>query len=267
MPDGHTICLPRVLSISLLDRISVIIKLIRLCFVVFLSRPGPKSSAHSCNHCFLLFIGLGVVFFFLALWGAWLVHKYLQKRKQERAHRLAVYMRRLRPVVAELLRQANELDQASKYSGLDRDAAWAKKYGEALHKLLDANNKLEETNVALVEQELATAQDCILYVIRTIHVVSYRLKEMEPIEQIVELKAELKMEHARAEEAKKHSRETGAADASHGQTSSTSKSQDKAEEKTVHHGEVEHNADGYSVLKIPDKEKEILRDDSGKSKS
>jgi len=178
-----------------------------------------------------------------------------------------VYMRRLRPVVAELLRQANELDQASKYSGLDRDAVWAKKYGDALHKLLDASNKLEETNVALVEQELVTAQDCILYVIRTIHVVSYRLKEMEPIEQIVELKAELKMEHARAEEAKKHSRETRAADASHGQTSSPSKGHAKAEEKPAPHVEAERKADGHSILKIPDKKKEILRDDSGKSKS
>ena len=114
---------------------------------------------------FVVLAGLGVFFFFLALWGAWVLYRFLQQRKRHRAHRLAMYLRRLRPIVAELLRQANELDQASKYSGLDRDAKWTKNYGEALHKLLDANNKLEETNVALVEQELAAAQDCLWSVI------------------------------------------------------------------------------------------------------
>jgi type II secretory pathway component PulM len=219
---------------------------------------------------FFFLLGLGVIFFFVALWGAWVLYRYLQQRKQQRAHRLATYLRRLRPVVAELLRQANELDQASKYSGLDKEPAWVKKYGEALHKLLDANNKLEETNVALVEQELASAQDCLLYVIRTIHVVSYRLKEMEPIEEIVELKAELKLEHERAmreAEAKKHSGDTRAADASHGQTSNASKSQPKVEKVQTHHSDTQHKADGHSVLKIPDKKQEILRDEKGKSKS
>jgi type II secretory pathway component PulM len=219
---------------------------------------------------FFFLLGLGVIFFFVALWGAWVLYRFLQQRKQQRAHRLATYLRRLRPVVAELLRQANELDQASKYSGLDKEPAWAKKYGEALHKLLDANSKLEETNIALVEQELASAQDCLLYMIRTMHVVSYRLKEMEPIEEIVELKAELKLEHERAEReaaSKKHSGDTRAADASHGQTSGASKSQAKPETIKTHPSAAQHNADGHSVLKIPDKKKEILRDEKGKSKS
>lgn len=199
-----------------------------------------------------------------------MLYRYLQQRKQQRAHRLASYLRRLRPVVTELLRQANELDQASKYSGLDKEPAWAKKYGEALHKLLDANSKLEETNVALVEQELASAQDCLLYVIRTIHVVSYRLKEMEPVEEIVELKNELKLEHERAAregERKKHSGDTRAADASHTQTSSASKSPPPVETVGAQHPDTQHNADGHSILKIPDKKQQILRDDKGKSKS
>ena len=217
---------------------------------------------------FLVLICLGVFFFFLALWGAWLLYRFLQQRKRNRAHRLAMYLRRLRPVIAELLRQANELDQASKYSGLDQDARWAKNYGEALHKLIDANNKLEETNVALVEQELASAQDCLLYVIRTIHVVSYRMKEMEPVEQIIELKAQLKMEQAKsaqnASSQKKHVEEPRAADASTGQTKSSSKGQAKAGESKSEHGGIEHKADEHSVLKVNDKKKEILRDDSGK---
>jgi len=217
---------------------------------------------------FFVLIGLGTFFFFLALWGAWLLYRFLQQRKQQRAHRLATYLRRLRPVVAELLRQANELDQASKYSGLDHDAKWSKKYGEALQKLLDANNKLEETNVALVEQELTAAQDCLLYVIRTIHVVSYRLKEMEPVEEHIVLKAEFKMEETRVAHDqsahKDHAGETRAADASAGQTKSSSKTPAKAEETHAPLSGNEHNADGHSVLKVNDKKKEILRDDSGK---
>jgi hypothetical protein len=217
---------------------------------------------------FFALIGLGFFFFFLALWGAWLLYRFLQQRKHQRAHRLATYLRRLKPVVAELLRQANELDQASKYSGLDRDAKWSKKYGEALHKLLDANNKLEETNLALVEQELASAQECLLYVIRTIHVVSYRMKEMEPVEQIIELKAELKMEHERqahdASAQKTHGVETGAADASPGQTKSSSKAQAKGEKAKTDPLSSEQNTDGHSVLKVNNKKKETLRDDVGK---
>jgi hypothetical protein len=220
----------------------------------------------------IFLLGLGVVFFFFALWGAWMLYRYLQQRKKERAHRLATYLRRLRPVVAELLKQVNELDQASKYSGLDRDAVWSKKYQEALHKLLDANNKLEETNVCLVEQELASAQDSLLFVIRTIHVVSYRLKEMEPIEEIVELKAELKREQQKSAhsppEEKKHPQETGAADASYSQTNSPSKGPaQSAKTSQTNHPAIEQKADGHSVLKVPEKKKEIVIDEKRKPKT
>jgi len=201
---------------------------------------------------FLAF-ALGFVFLCLAIWGIWLLYRFIQKRKQQRAHRLATYLRRLRPVIGQLLHQANELDQASKYSGLDRDAKWAKKYGEALNKLLEANTKLEETNVALVEQELALAQDCLLYVIRTIHVVSYRLREMEPVEERIELMAELKMEQARA------------ANASEGGTSSSSNAPAASEGKHSIPFDVHGKADEHQVLKVPEKKQEILRDDSKKN--
>jgi hypothetical protein len=197
-------------------------------------------------------LALGAVLFFLTVWGLWLLYRAIQKRKQERAHRMASYLRRLRPVVGQLLHQANELDQASKYSGLDRDEKWSRKYQDALNKLLEANTKLEETNVALVEQEVSTAQDCLLYVIRTIHVVSYRLKEMEPVEELIEIKTDFKMEQARA------------ANASDGQTSRGSNSPSNVDNGHVIRSDAERKADEHSVLKTPEKRKEVLRDDSAR---
>ncbi|MBS1989038.1 MAG: hypothetical protein JSS83_00900 [Cyanobacteria bacterium SZAS LIN-3] len=194
---------------------------------------------------FFAVLALGAVFFFLTVWGLWLIYRAIQKRRQEHAHRLASYLRRLRPVVGQLLHQANELDQASKYSGLDRDAKWSRKYQDALNKLLEANTKLEETNVALVEQDVSSAQDCLLYVIRTIHVVSYRLKEMEPVEELIEIKAEFKMEQARA------------ANASEGQTSRGSTSSANVDGSHVIRTDSERKADEHSVLKTPEKRKEI----------
>jgi len=217
---------------------------------------------------FFVFFGLMLLLFFLGLWGIWLLYSFLQKRKQKRAHRLAAYLSRLKPVVAELLHQANELDQASKYSGLDRDARWSKKYGDALNKLLEANAKLEETNLALVEQDLGTAQDCLLYVIRTIHVVTYRLKEMEPVEEIIELKVELQLEHERqlhaTESSQNHSRDARAANASSGQTKTSSKDAQAFVNDQTKSASINQNAHEKPVLKVNDKEKEILRDDSGK---
>jgi len=198
-----------------------------------------------------LFFGFGLLC--LTVWAIWYIYRLVQKRRQQRAHRLATYLRRLKPVVGQLLHQANELDQASKYSGLDRDVQWARKYGDALNKLLEANTKLEETNIALVEQELGAAQDCLLYVIRTIHVVSYRLREMEPVEERIELKAELKMEQARA------------ANASAEETSrnSTSHSGDGATKS--HIIDISKKPDEHSVLKAQEQKGKKLHDDSAKN--
>jgi hypothetical protein len=88
---------------------------------------------------------------------------------------------------------------------------------------------------------------------------------MEPVEQIVELKAELKMEHERAAHEsstqKKAAGETRAADASAGQTKSSSKAPAHLEEsKTIHIGDV-RKSDEQPIVRANDKKKEILRDD------
>ena len=198
-----------------------------------------------------LIFGFGL--FCLTAWAVWYFYRLVQKRRQQRAHRLATYLRRLQPVVGQLLHQANELDQASKYSGLDRDAQWTKKYGDALNKLLEANTKLEETNIALVEQELGAAQDCLLYVIRTIHIVSYRLREMEPVVERIELKAELKMEQTRA----------AYASAEETSLSSTSHPGDGANK--AHVIDINKKADEHSVLKMPEQKGKKSQDDSAKN--
>ena len=198
------------------------------------------------------FLALGLFFFFFWLWVAWSIYRWFQKRKQQRAHRLATYLRRLHPVVAELLHQVNELDQASKYSGLDQDARWAKKYQDALHKLLDASNRLEETNAALREQELVVAQEHLLYVIRTVHIVSYRMREMQPIEEIIELKAELKREQAK-EAQMHHDEKPRAANANPSHAS-----------EPPHAPGTTQNTDEQAILKLNTKKKDILHDDLGK---
>jgi hypothetical protein len=76
------------------------------------------------------------------------------------------------------------------------------------------------------------------------------------------------MEQARvareALEHRNHSGETRAADASIGQTKSTSKDHANAEESKAPHSGGVRNADGHSTLKVNDKKEEILHDDLGK---
>jgi hypothetical protein len=129
----------------------------------------------------LLFFGFFVAFIFFCVL-AWIIYKYFRNRKRDRINRLLIYHKRLKTVVAELLKQINELDQISKYSGLDRDAAWSKKYDDTLKKLLSASDKLADSQTYIDMKELNASQESLLYVVRTIHVVNYRMREMTPAE-------------------------------------------------------------------------------------
>lgn len=129
----------------------------------------------------LLFFGFFVAFIFFCVL-AWIIYKYFRNRKRARISRLLVYQKRLKTVVAELLKQINELDQISKYSGLDRDAAWSRKYDDTLKKLLSASDKLADSQTFIDMKELNAGQESLLYVVRTIHVVNYRMREMTPSE-------------------------------------------------------------------------------------
>jgi hypothetical protein len=207
-----------------------------------------------------ILLALGFIFFVFWLWVAWRIYSYVQNRKKQHAHRLATYLRRMRPIVAELLHQANELDQASKYSGLDQDAKWAKKYGDALNKLLDASSKLEETNVILLEQQLKPAQETILYVIRTVHIVSYRMKEMQPIEEIVDLKAQLLFEQSKHDHSD-HGKEARAADATVGHN--TAAGTEGGGHSSPHVVKLTDRAktDEQPISRVTDKKKQSLGDD------
>ena len=129
----------------------------------------------------LLFLCFFVAFIFFCVL-AWLIYKYFRNRKRDRLIRLRVYQKRLKTVVAELLKQINELDQISKYSGLDGDAVWSKKYDDTLKKLLSASDKLADSQTFIDMKELNAGQESLLYVVRTIHVVNYRMREMTPLE-------------------------------------------------------------------------------------
>lgn len=129
----------------------------------------------------LLFFCFFVAFIFFCVL-AWIIYKYFRNRKRDRIARLLAYQKRLKTVVAELLKQINELDQISKYSGLDGDAVWSKKYDDTLKKLLSASDKLADAQTFIDMKELNAGQESLLYVVRTIHVVNYRMREMTPLE-------------------------------------------------------------------------------------
>ena len=137
----------------------------------------------------LLFFGFFVAFIFFCVL-AWIIYRYFRNRKRARITRLLVYQKRLKTVVAELLKQINELDQISKYSCLDRDAAWSKKYDDTLKKLLSASDKLADSQTYIDMKELNAGQESLLYVVRTIHVVNYRMREMTPTENFDHLQSD-----------------------------------------------------------------------------
>ncbi len=145
---------------------------------------------------FLMFI-FGLFFFFAMSMAfivsgivAWKTYSYFLDRKRNRAIRLLSYQKRLKSVVAELLKQINELDQISKYSGLDTDATWSKRYDDTLKKLLSASEKLTDVQTFAEMKELNAAQESLLYVVRTIHVVNYTIKQITPKENFDDLHQE-----------------------------------------------------------------------------
>lgn len=142
----------------------------------------------------LLLFGFFVAFFFFFM-AAWFIYRYFRNRKRERKIRLLVYQKRLKAVVAELLKQINELDQISKYSGLDRDQVWSTKYDDTLKKLLAASDKLTDARTFVDMAELNAGQESLLFVVRTIHVVNFRMREMTPTENFDHLHQDTDFSH------------------------------------------------------------------------
>ncbi|CAN5399034.1 hypothetical protein BH11CYA1_BH11CYA1_04200 [soil metagenome] len=142
----------------------------------------------------LLFFAFFAALFFLCV-VAWFIYRYFRNRKRARKIRLLVYQKRLKAVVAELLKQINELDQISKYSGLDRDLVWSNKYDDTLKKLLSASDKLSDAQTFVDMTELNAGQESLLYVVRTIHVVNYRMREMTPAENFDHLQQDTDFSH------------------------------------------------------------------------
>lgn len=145
---------------------------------------------------FSLFVGF-VLFCFLF----WFVYNLLQKRKRERIARLRSFQKRLKAVLAELLRQVNEIDQISKYSGLDSDPVWSKKYGETLKRLLEASDKLNDAGTFIEMKELNAGQEMLLYVARTVHITNYRMKEIVPEEDFASVQQTVQAQSASASSA------------------------------------------------------------------
>jgi hypothetical protein len=133
------------------------------------------------------FLMAGFFAFCFCAYLACLVYNFFARRKREKIIRLSSYRARLQAVLAEQLRQINEIDQISRYSGLDRDAAWSKKYDDTLKKLLSASDKLADAKTFVDMKELNAGQETLLYVVRTIHVVNYRMKEITPRENFDDL--------------------------------------------------------------------------------
>lgn len=134
-------------------------------------------------------------FFLCALIG-WFVYRFVKQRAKRRKLRLGGYQRRLKIVVAELLNYSNEMDQISKYVGLDKDATWSKKYRETLNRLLSASEKLSDSQTFLDAGELVAAQECLLFVARSCFQVWREFRAIKPKESFESL-------HQFAEEAGK----------------------------------------------------------------
>lgn len=126
---------------------------------------------------FMAFLALAVVF---VLW--FYVYRYLKKRKQKRKLRLEYFQKRSMIVVAELLREANEIDETIKYVGKYCDEPWHRDYSGALKRLLDCADKLKESEKWISMKELNAAEETILYVVRQSHMCEQVFRKLKPSE-------------------------------------------------------------------------------------
>lgn len=137
-----------------------------------------------------------IVFFFLFLWFMgfcifcfffWMIFRWFRRRRQSRALRLRSFHKRLKAVLAELLKQVNEIDQVSKYAGVHNDPVWAKKYSESLKRLLESGDKLNDAANFIEMKEYNAAQEMLLFVARVVHITHYRMPEIIPREDFSSL--------------------------------------------------------------------------------
>jgi hypothetical protein len=140
----------------------------------------------------LMLIGVFLLFLFLLGFGifvfiVWSIYSFVQKRKRQRAYRLSNFHKRLKYVLAELLKQVNEIDQVSKYSGIHKDPSWAKKYATTLKQLLEASEKLNDAGTFIEMKEYNAAQEMMLLVTRSVHITHYRMREIVPKEDFSSL--------------------------------------------------------------------------------
>jgi hypothetical protein len=110
------------------------------------------------------------------------VYRYIKKRKMLRKMRLAHFRNRLNVVVAELLKDASEVDEASRYVGCGMDTQWQKRYADALKRLIDSADKLKDAENWLGLNELNATQECLLYVVRQAQVSKRALEQLRPDE-------------------------------------------------------------------------------------
>jgi hypothetical protein len=126
---------------------------------------------------FVALLALAVVF---ALW--FYVYRFFKRRKQKRKLRLEYFQKRSAIVVAELLREANEIDEAINYVGKYCDEQWHRDYSDALKRLLDCADKLKESEKWISMKELNAAEETILYVVRQSHMSEEVFRKLKPSE-------------------------------------------------------------------------------------
>jgi hypothetical protein len=105
------------------------------------------------------------------------MHDLFGGNRKEQLEELRRYHERLRSVVSDLLSQADEIDQHSRYAGT-ADSLWAKQLRDACNELVRLGDELPRIEQLLQEKKVKEGRDVILASCRKAEELAKRLRSI-----------------------------------------------------------------------------------------
>jgi len=113
------------------------------------------------------------------------IHRYLQVKRQRDLALLTEYRARLGPVLSELLANANDVDQQSKFIGVP-DSDWSNRLARICRTLIELSDSLKVIDGLLMAKDVKQAREVLLNSAREAAAAAQQLERMRRDEPKIE---------------------------------------------------------------------------------
>jgi len=106
-------------------------------------------------------------------------HKYISSRKAKTLAELEVYQRRLLDLVGELMRKADELDQAVKFNQPKLSSDWHEDFSRVCSELVKLGETVKSIETLLEKRELGSCRSLLMRSASIAHHLSDQLRSLK----------------------------------------------------------------------------------------